>query len=306
MKSKQATHMISRADLNSDLPCRVEGIYMVFVENESLFRLSLFLGVLLIMAVWEMVSPMRELNATKLLRWSSNLGLVVLNALVLRILLPLTAAGAATIAQENGWGFFHIVDIPFSPWIVGLITVIFLDLAVYWQHVLFHVVPPLWRFHLVHHADPDIDVTTGLRFHTMEILISMGLKISLVLALGPPAGTVILFEMVLNSTAMFNHSNVRLPESVDRFLRLFLVTPDMHRVHHSTNLTEANTNFGFNLPWWDRLFRSYRAQPDRGHKGMTIGLSHLHEHRVVRLYWMLLLPFITKPGNEPAGTDLKR
>ena len=272
---------------------------MVFVENESLFRLSLFLGVLLIMAVWEMVAPMRELNSTKLLRWLSNLGLVVLNALALRILLPLTAAGAAMIAQENGWGFFHIVDIPFSPWMVGLITAVFLDLAVYWQHVLFHVVPPLWRLHLVHHADPDIDVTTGLRFHTMEILISMGLKIFLVLALGPPPWAVILFEMVLNSTAMFNHSNVRLPESVDRFLRLFLVTPDMHRVHHSSISAETNSNFGFSLPWWDHLFGTYRAQPEAGHEAMTIGLHSFREPVDQRLDKMLLQPFKGPIGDYP-------
>lgn len=278
---------------------------MFNVENEIIFRFSLFLGVLLIMALWEFLVPMRALKVTRRLRWSSNLGLILVNVLILRMVLPITAVGTAIMAQENGWGLFHVVNISLSPWIVGLITVVLLDLTVYAQHVLFHAVPLLWRLHMVHHADPDIDVTTGLRFHTLEILISMGIKILAVMALGPPAWAVILFEMILNATAMFNHSNIRLPGPVDHILRLFLVTPDMHRVHHSVDLTEANMNFGFNLPWWDRLFRTYRAQPFLGHQRMAIGLANLYEHRVVRLSWMLLLPFISERDNDPSN-DLKQ
>ena len=187
-------------------------------------------------------------------------------------------------------------------WLAGIVAVIVLDLTVYLQHVLFHAVPALWRLHMVHHADPDIDVTTGLRFHTLEILISMGIKILVVGFLGPPVWAVILFEILLNATAMFNHSNIRMPGRVDRLLRLVVVTPDMHRVHHSVIPSETNTNFGFNLPWWDRLLGTYRPRPAQGHENMTIGLAHLRGNRVVRLHWMLLLPFVRKEGNDPISS----
>jgi len=278
---------------------------MFLIEDEATFRLSLFLGVLILMALWELATPMRDLTVSRRLRWSSNLGLITFNALILRLVLPITAVGAAVMAQENGWGLFHLLDLSLYPWMVGVITIVLLDLTVYSQHVLFHAVPLFWRLHMVHHADPNIDVTTGLRFHTLEILISMGIKIMAILALGPPAWAVILFEMILNATAMFNHSNIRLPGPVDHILRLFLVTPDMHRVHHSVDLTEANMNFGFNLPWWDRLFRTYRAQPFLGHQRMTIGIANLSKHRVVRLPWMLLLPFNSTRDNS-SSNDLKQ
>lgn len=265
---------------------------MSFVDTELTLRFGAFISVFLVMALWEMGAPMRHLTTAKAPRWLSNMGLVVINTLTIRIILPVTAVGAAVIAESHGWGFFHMVPCP--SWMMGLITVVLLDLVVYMHHVVFHRVPALWRLHMVHHADVDFDVTTGLRFHTLEILISMGLKIIVVIALGPAAWAVTLFEILLNATAMFNHSNIRLPGHVDRVLRLFVVTPHMHRVHHSIDPAEFNTNFGFNLPWWDRLFRTYRAQPEQGHEHMSIGLAHLRNKRVVRLPWMLALPFMRR------------
>jgi sterol desaturase/sphingolipid hydroxylase (fatty acid hydroxylase superfamily) len=230
----------------------------------------------------------------------SNLALVALNSVLVRIVLPLTAIGAAMLASEYGWGLLNQWAAP-AP-IRFVIAVAALDLAIYVQHVLFHAVPALWRLHMVHHADLDFDVTTGLRFHTLEILLSTFIKIGVVLALGPPVSAVLTFEVLLNATSMFNHGNVRLPLWLDRVVRLFVVTPDMHRVHHSVDRNEANTNFGFNLPWWDYLLGTYRAQPAAGHDGMQIGVSHLRDERKVdRLPGMLALPFIGSTGDYPIG-----
>lgn len=259
-------------------------------------RLSCFVGVFVIMAVWELLAPRRPLTVRKPPRWFSNLGLVVLNSVALRLVLPLTAFATAALAAERGWGLLNLWRAP--EWLRFVVAVSALDFAIYLQHVLFHAVPVLWRLHMVHHADLDFDVTTGLRFHTIEILISMLIKIVVVFALGPPAWAVLTFEVLLNATSMFNHSNVRLP--LDRVIRLFVVTPDMHRVHHSVDRREANTNFGFNLPWWDFLLGTYRAQPVAGHDGMQIGVSHLRdERRVDRLAGMLTLPFVRTTGEYP-------
>jgi len=269
-------------------------------QIEVVVRLSFFGGVLLLMAVWELISPRRSLTVRKTPRWASNLGLVVLNMALSRMLIPITAVGAALISEKHGWGLLHHVAWP--PWVELTLAVLLLDLANYWQHVLFHAIPVLWRLHLVHHADLDFDVTTGLRFHTLEILISAGLKIFIVALLGPSAMAVIVFEVLLNAMAMFNHSNVRIAVGLDQFLRAFVVTPDMHRVHHSVDRAETNSNFGFNLPWWDILFRTYRSQPAEGHENMTIGLPQIrNEEQADRLTSMLMLPFQSLLENGPSS-----
>jgi sterol desaturase/sphingolipid hydroxylase (fatty acid hydroxylase superfamily) len=269
---------------------------MDIFTHEPAIRLGCFLLVLLSMALWEALAPRRLLTVRRPLRWTSNLGLVALNTLAARLLVPAGVVGIALAAQENGWGLFHNVALP--DWLAVVLAVMVLDLAIYLQHVMFHAVPILWRLHMVHHADLDFDVTTGSRFHTIEILLSLGIKAAVVILLGAPALAVLIFEAMLNATSMFNHGNVRLPARLDRLLRLLLVTPEMHRVHHSVIVRETNSNFGFNLPWWDFLFGTYRAQPARGHEGMTIGLEQFREEQVAdRLDRMLLLPFVGQVGN---------
>ncbi len=241
------------------------------MSHEPAVRLGFFFGVFAIMAVWELVVPRRQLRAPKGFRWFANLGIMVLGTLMVRVIFPTAAVGMAIVAGERGWGFMNNVDL--SPVVAIVATVFILDLFIYLQHVMFHAVPALWRLHMVHHADVDFDCTTALRFHPLEIVLSMLIKLAAVAVLGPPAIAVIIFEVVLNATAVFNHSNVRLPVAFDRILRLIVVTPDMHRVHHSVKTHETNSNFGFNLPWWDRLLGTYRNQPEHGHEAMTIGLE---------------------------------
>ena len=231
------------------------------LEYAPYIRLAVFGSVFAVMAIWELVEPRRTQSIGRGRRWPNNLGVVVLDTLLIRILFPTTAAGLALVAEDRGLGLFNVVPLP--AWIGVVASVILLDLAIYFQHVLFHAVPVLWRLHRMHHADLNIDVSTGLRFHPIEILLSMAIKLAVVLALGAPAVAVLVFEMLLNATSMFNHSNIRMPNSFDRLLRWLVVTPDMHRVHHSILTRETNSNFGFNLPWWDRLFGTYRAQPAR-------------------------------------------
>ena len=276
-------------------------IYSVFMNefvqnNESLIRLSFFLGVFFIMALWEIKAPRRVLNISKAVRWTNNLGLVVLNTVVLRLLFPMAGVGMAAFATSHGWGVFNHFDVPFV--MALLVSVILLDMAIYLQHVMFHAVPILWRLHRVHHVDLDIDVTTGARFHPIEIILSMGIKFAVICVLGPPLVAVIIFEILLNATAMFNHSNVKLPIPLDRLIRLLFVTPDMHRVHHSTEIDETNSNFGFNLSIWDRLMGTYRAQPRFGHEGMTIGINTFtNPSQCAWLPGMLTLPFNKRIGN---------
>ncbi len=270
---------------------------MNVLRNEEVVRLSFFIVVLLLMALWEALTPRRQLTVKRCWRWASNLGLVLFNTLTARFLIPLGAAGMAVLADRRGWGLFNNISVP--TWLAVLLSVVALDLAIYLQHVLFHAVPLLWRLHLVHHADLDFDVTTSVRFHTLEILLSLGIKMAMVLLLGPPVWGVVAFEVLLNATSMFNHGNVRLSAWLDRVLRLIVVTPEMHRVHHSVLRRETNSNFGFNLPWWDYLFGTYRAQPAEGHEGMSIGLSSFREEWVDRLQWMLLLPFFGRGGDYP-------
>jgi len=259
--------------------------------NEISIRLGFFGGVFLAVAAWEQIAPRRAPTVSTLVRWGNNLGLVALNSVVLRLLFPAAAAGLAVLAQQRGWGVLNIYQAPFP--LATILAIVALDLVIYLQHVMFHAVPVLWRLHRVHHADPDYDVTTGTRFHTVEIIISMLIKFATILVLGPPLVAVVIFEVLLNATAMFNHGNIRLPGKLDRVLRLLVVTPDMHRVHHSVEDDEANSNFGFSLPWWDRLFGTYRAQPRAGHQGMTIGIRRYRQPRQVTwLPGMLLLPFV--------------
>ncbi len=261
------------------------------LQSEPAIRIACFVGVFAAMSAWEQLAPRRQLAIKRPWRWASNLGLVFLNSLLLRLVAPLGAVGVALAAERLGWGLFNAVKVPL--WLAVVVSIVLLDFAIYLQHVMFHAVPLFWRLHMVHHADLDIDVTTGVRFHAIEILLSFGIKTAVILLLGPPAVAVMIFEILLNATSMFNHSNVRMPLRLDGALRWLVVTPDMHRVHHSWHRQETNSNFGFNLPWWDRLCGTYRDQPSDGHDQMTIGLHEIRdERRATRLFWMLCLPFV--------------
>jgi sterol desaturase/sphingolipid hydroxylase (fatty acid hydroxylase superfamily) len=265
------------------------------MKNEAVIRLGFFFGVLIVMAIWELLWPRRVLTMSKLTRWLSNLGIVLLDNALIRYMFPVLAIGLAATGQENNWGLLNNMQLPY--WTSVALGVFALDLIIYLQHLMFHAVPLLWRLHMMHHADLDIDVTTGLRFHPLEIIISMLIKLSAIAFIGPSVLAVLIFEVTLNATAMFNHSNVKMPFTVDRLLRLLVVTPDMHRVHHSVTIRETNSNFGFNFPWWDRLFGTYRAQPAAGHEGMTIGLAQFRDPKKNNLLRMLVLPFVGDTGS---------
>ena len=260
----------------------------IIITAEPTIRLAAFLGVLVAMALWEVAAPRRRREIPRLIRWTNNLALVLLDTAILRLTFPILAVGLAVMAEDRGWGLFNNIGAP--AWVVIVVSMLLLDLAIYLQHVMFHAVPGLWRIHRMHHADLDFDATTGLRFHPVEILISMGIKLAVVAALGPPAVAVLLFEVILNATALFNHANIVLPLRLDRVLRLIVVTPDMHRVHHSVDPRETNSNYGFNLPWWDRLLGTYVAQPAKGHKGMEIGIEQFRTRRDLWLDRMLIQP----------------
>jgi sterol desaturase/sphingolipid hydroxylase (fatty acid hydroxylase superfamily) len=271
----------------------------ILFAYEPYIRLGAFAGVFIVMAVWEFVVPRRKQTIGRGWRWPNNLGVVIVDTLLVRILFPTTAVGLAMLAEARGFGFFNILALP--TWVGVVASVVILDLAIYLQHVLFHAVPALWRLHRMHHADLEFDVSTGLRFHPIEILLSMVIKFTVVATLGAPAVAVLIFEVLLNATSMFNHGNVRIATGLDRMLRWIVVTPDMHRVHHSILSRETNSNFGFNLPWWDRLFGTYRAQPTAGHDGMTIGIEQFREPRELGLDRMLLQPFRGDAGRYPLG-----
>ncbi|HEY4343975.1 MAG TPA: sterol desaturase family protein [Parvibaculum sp.] len=255
--------------------------------HEPLIRLAGFAGVFAVMALWEMAAPRRVLARGRR-RWLANLSLSATGALLLRLALPALAVGTAIWAQDAHIGFFNRLEVPPIP--ATLLSIVALDLLIYGQHVAFHKVGIFWRLHKVHHADPDIDVTTGVRFHPLEILVSMIVKMAAVAALGVPPVAVLLFEVLLNGTSMFNHGNIRLSETADRALRRFIVTPDMHRVHHSVERDEHDSNFGFNLSLWDRLFGTYRAAPRDG-QGMRIGLADYADIKPTQFLWSLGLPF---------------
>ena len=273
-------------------------------QFEVTVRTGFFLGVLLILTVWELLAPRRKLRVRKGPRWTSNLGLAFLNSFLSRFLIPVTAVGASIAAESRKWGLFHFFEWPV--WLEIGLAILAFDLAIYLQHVMFHAVPALWRLHMVHHADLDFDVTTGVRFHTLEIVLSALFKLAVVVVLGPSALAVILFEVLLNATAMFNHSNVRIPVWLDRIIRRVIVTPDMHRVHHSVIRCEANSNFGFNLSWWDILLGTYRSDPADGHEQMTIGLSYMRDElQVNRLPGMLAIPFQSGIGEYSVTNAIK-
>jgi len=264
---------------------------------ELLARLCAAAVVFALIALWELLAPRRPWSVGRRSRWPNNLGILVIDALAVRILIPTAAVGAALIAAGNGWGLLPLLHLRLS--LASLLGFLALDLAIYAQHVAFHKIQLLWRLHRMHHADVDIDVTTGVRFHPFEILISMLIKIAVVLALGIPPVAVFVFEVVLNATSMFNHGNVSMPSWLDRALRLIVVTPDMHRVHHSVVARETDSNFGFNLPWWDRLFGTYRAKPEAGHDGMTVGLPTFREPAELRLDRLLTQPFRGGGADQP-------
>ena len=261
------------------------------MPNEALIRLSVFAGLFLVFALIETLAPRRARVQPRQGRWITNIGITLLNTLALRALsvaLPLLAVGAALDAWKMGWGLFNQLNWPI--WVEIVLSILLLDFAIWAQHLITHKVPLFWRFHRVHHADRDMDVTTAVRFHPVEILASMLLKIGLVYLLGPQALAVLLFEVLLNGTALFTHANISLLRAVDRIVRLVLVTTGMHRVHHSVLRAEHDSNFGFALSIWDRIFGTYVSQPAGGHDGMKVGLQWQDE-RPARLGWALWLPF---------------
>ncbi len=265
----------------------------IIANNEGLIRFVVFAGVLVVMLMLETVFPRKILTQNRLLRISTNLGIVVLYTIIIRVVFFFVAIGAAVgvavYATQHGWGLLNILHLPL--WAHIVLSVILLDCAVYWQHVASHKIPILWAVHKMHHADRDIDTTTGIRFHPVEILLSMLYKMIVVIILGPNLVGVILFEVILNGTAMFNHANVRLPLWLDKSIRILFVTPDMHRVHHSVIPQETHSNYGFNLSVWDRLFGSYIKQPAGGHDDMIIGLPQYQTDKPSHLLWCLMLPF---------------
>jgi sterol desaturase/sphingolipid hydroxylase (fatty acid hydroxylase superfamily) len=260
------------------------------LANEHWIRIAMFAGIFAVMAIWEFVAPRRTRAVGRSARWSANLGIVALNSLLVRFVLPTTVVGVATAMEVRGAGLLHIVDLP--DWVTFVVAIVLLDLAIYLQHVLFHAVPTLWRLHRMHHADVDVDVTNGLRFHPIEILLSALIKMGVIAVLGAPAAAVVVFEVLLNGLAMFNHSNVNIPDRVDRVLRRLVVTPDMHRIHHSWHTKEHNSNYGFNLSLWDRIFGTYIRYPQEGQENMVLGLRAWREPQWQRLDRMLLQPFI--------------
>ena len=267
------------------------------MQGEGLIRLAAFAAVFAAVALWELAAPRRKLLYSRLSRWPHNLGLLVVDALTVRILAPGAVVAVALVAEQRGWGLLHAVSLP--AWAAFAVAVVLLDLVIYFQHVMFHAVPTLWRLHRVHHADQDFDVTTGTRFHPIEILISALIKSAAVAAIGASPIAVLVFEVLLNATAMFNHANASLPAGIDRWVRRVVVTPDMHRVHHSVQYDESSSNFGFNVPWWDRLFGTYRAQPRLGHDAMTIGVDAFRSEHDQRLDQLLVQPFRDTPGRYP-------
>ena len=266
----------------------------LLLTHEVAIRAGAFCGVLILMVVWEVFAPRRASTISKVVRWGNNLGLVVFNSILLRFIFPTAAVGVAIFVSEHNWGLLNFLHLP--PLISVAISIVVLDFVIYFQHVLMHAIPALWRLHRVHHADLDYDFTTGVRFHPLEIIVSMLIKFVAILILGPPVAAVVIFEVILNASSMFNHGNIKLPAALDRILRLLIVTPDMHRVHHSVEKDESNRNFGFNLSLWDHLFDTYRQQPRAGHERMVVGIQNYRELRDVTSFkGLLLLPFRNKP-----------
>lgn len=272
-------------------------ISSVAATAEPLLRLVAFVGIFVVMAMWEVLAPRRARQFKRRIRWPHNLGLLVVDAVLIRALVPGIAIGVAMAGEINGWGLLNVVQPP--TWLGIPFAIAFLDLVIYFQHVAFHALPTLWRLHRVHHTDVDFDVTTGTRFHPLEILISTGVKCAAVAAIGAPVVAVLAFELLLNATSMFSHGNVRLAPAIDSWLRWLVVTPDMHRVHHSVIFNETASNFGFNLPWWDRILGTYRSQPAGGQEAMTIGVDAFRTAEDQRLERLLIQPLLDNPGAYP-------
>jgi sterol desaturase/sphingolipid hydroxylase (fatty acid hydroxylase superfamily) len=274
----------------------------LLIQYEAPLRFGLFLAVFAALAAWEIAAPRRILLMPKARRWLANLGILIVNAVVVRAVAPAAAVGIAMLSEQRGIGLLHALEMPQPLGI--LLAVLALDLAIYLQHVMFHAVPLLWRLHRVHHADLDIDVTTGTRFHPIEILLSLAIKAAAIFLIGASVFAVLIFEIVLNLSSMFNHSNIRIPKLADAVLRLFIVTPDMHRVHHSIHRDETDRNFGFNLTWWDHIFGTYRGQPRGGHEKMLIGIPSFRDPRhCVTLPGILAMPFVKERNTAAARPE---
>lgn len=274
-------------------------MHTAMLVHAGFIRISAFFAILSLMALWEAWAPRRArvVPASRRRRWPSNLGITFLNGLLIKLILSAGAIGVAAAAEAHGWGLLQVWPLPF--WLKMAASVVLLDLAIYLQHVLFHAVPLLWRLHRMHHADLDLDVSSGGRFHSLEILLSTLIKMAVVASLGAPVLAVLIFEVLLNATSMFSHANARLSARLDRWLRWVLVTPDMHRVHHSIEPRETNSNFGFNAPWWDYIFGTYRAQPRLGHADMIIGIEQFRDPSDERFDRMWLIPFRGGVGAYP-------
>lgn len=264
----------------------------LFFENEAYIRLGSFLGLFALLTFWELSSPKRGLLELRRFRWISNIGLIVISSILVRFILPTAAVGVALVVEQNNLGFLNYFDLSFASRFV--LAFILMDLSIYFQHVMFHALPLFWRFHRVHHSDLDCDISTGLRFHPFEIVISIIFKFIVIAAVGVPVITVVIFEVILNAASMFTHSNIKMPSSFERLLRWFIVTPDMHRIHHSIKENETNSNFGFFISLWDRLLGTYTAEPEGGHAKMVIGLSNFREPKWQNLRWLIYLPFVTQ------------
>jgi sterol desaturase/sphingolipid hydroxylase (fatty acid hydroxylase superfamily) len=267
------------------------------MELEALIRMAAFAAVLGAVALWEFLRPRRQSSLRRATRWPSNLGLLAVDAVVVRLLAPGAAVAVAVTAEAGGWGLLNVLSLPAG--IAVIVAIVLLDLALYFQHIMFHAVPTLWRLHRVHHSDLDFDATTGIRFHPVEILISTAIKCAVVAAIGAAPIAVLVFEVVLNAVALFNHANASLPAAVEPWLRWLVVTPDVHRVHHSEQYDESSSNFGFNLPWWDRIFGTYKAQPRMGHAAMTIGVDAFRSEEDSRLDRLLIQPLQNTAGRYP-------
>jgi sterol desaturase/sphingolipid hydroxylase (fatty acid hydroxylase superfamily) len=264
-------------------------------SNEAAIRIAFFLGIFSAVGIAEMIVPRRRLTTSKRGRWFANIGIIAVNTVFIRLFFSAGAVGIAVLVSDRNWGILNNLSAPY--WLAVILSVLFLDFVIYLQHVMFHAVPTLWRLHMMHHADMDIDVTTGTRFHPVEMFLSMLIKAAAIIVSGAPPLAVIIFEVLLNGTAMFNHGNIKLPIGLDAILRLFVVTPDMHRVHHSVLPIETNSNYGFNLPWWDRLMGTYRSQPLNGHTDMTIGLKQFRNPDRLGLMDILMMPFRAPQGS---------
>ena len=267
------------------------------VQQESVIRLGFFVTALVLIAAWELLVPLRAPGAPRAIRWTNNMALAILNIVLLRVLFPVAAVYVAVLASERGAGFFNMFPVAYP--VAVMASLLAFDLSVYLVHLVFHNAPALWRMHRVHHADVDVDVATALRFHPIQMALSVLVKFAVILVLGTPVLAVLIFETVFHVILLFSHANVRIPRGVDRVLRWFIVTPDMHRVHHSIHLSETNSNFGFAFPWWDRLFGTYRAEPAAGHERMTLGIELFRTRRDFWLDRMLLNPFLADLKTEP-------